>query len=85
VIGGNGSLIKNGATTLTLSAANTYTGGTTINDGTLALGLGGSLAAAGDVTWATPAPLDISGAGGSQTIGALNGVGGTTLALGAIR
>lgn len=44
VISGNGSLIKEGAGTLTLTAANTYIGGTTINNGTVNLGAGGSIA-----------------------------------------
>jgi fibronectin-binding autotransporter adhesin len=35
VIGGAGSLVKQGSGTFTLSQANTYTGGTTINGGTL--------------------------------------------------
>ena len=40
-------LIKNGTGTLTLNASNTYTGGTTINNGTLALsGTAGSVAGA---------------------------------------
>ena len=36
IISGTGSLIKDGTATLTLSSANTYTGGTTVNSGTLA-------------------------------------------------
>jgi autotransporter-associated beta strand protein len=39
---GTGSLVKNTANTLTLTAANTYAGGTTINAGTLQIGNGGN-------------------------------------------
>ncbi|KGR96197.1 autotransporter domain-containing protein [Burkholderia sp. ABCPW 111] len=82
-ISGGGALTKNGGGTLTLTGANTYTGGTTINAGTLALGAGGSLAATGAVNLAgAGAGFDISGATGSQTIGGLSGVAGTTVALG---
>ncbi len=42
VISGSGSLIKAGSGTLTLSANNTYTGGTTISAGTLQVGAGGT-------------------------------------------
>ncbi len=38
VISGTGSLVKNGTGTLTLNAANTYSGGTTVNTGTLVVG-----------------------------------------------
>jgi fibronectin-binding autotransporter adhesin len=49
-ISGAGSLIKAGPVTLTLTGANTYTGGTTISAGTLQLGDGGSSGSiAGDV------------------------------------
>ncbi len=44
---GSSSLTKSGAGTLTLSAANTYTGGTFINAGTLSVSLGFTLGAAG--------------------------------------
>ncbi|MBB6488514.1 autotransporter domain-containing protein [Rhizobium lusitanum] len=83
-ISGGGGLIKNGAATTTLNGANTYTGGTTINAGTLALGAGGSLASMGAVNLASSgATFDLSSATGAQSIGALNGVAGTNVNLGA--
>jgi outer membrane autotransporter protein len=42
VVGGAGSLLKTGAGTLTLTANDTYTGGTEISAGTLQLGNGGT-------------------------------------------
>ncbi|MEV8520194.1 autotransporter-associated beta strand repeat-containing protein [Dyella marensis] len=84
LLSGSGALTKNGAGTLTLGAANTYSGGTVIDAGTIALGASGSLASTGMVNLTGPgATLDISGAGANQTIGALAGAAGTTLALGA--
>jgi outer membrane autotransporter protein len=83
-ISGAGALVKQGAGTSTLGAANSYTGGTTINSGMLELGAGSSLAATGSMTLAGPgAVFDISASGANQTIGALSGVAGTTVSLGA--
>ncbi|WP_175785625.1 autotransporter outer membrane beta-barrel domain-containing protein, partial [Burkholderia ambifaria] len=84
-IGGTGGLTLAGTGTQTLTGANTYTGGTTINGGgTLALGSGGSLASTGSVNLAgSGATFDVSGAAGAETIGALSGVAGTNVNLGA--
>jgi len=59
VLSGVGSLVKTGSGTLTLSNANTYTGNTAVNAGTLQLSGGGSLAS-GNVTIATGATLDVA-------------------------
>jgi autotransporter-associated beta strand protein len=48
--GQSGRLTKTGAATLTLTGANTYSGGTTVRSGTLLLGANGALPAAGAVT-----------------------------------
>ena len=76
VISGTGDVVKQGGGTLTLSGANSYTGSTEIDAGTLALGAGSSLAASSGVDLAAGATLDISAAG-NQTLGVLNGGGGT--------
>lgn len=62
VLGGAGSLTKDGAANLILNGVNTYQGGTTLNTGTLTLGgaaaLGtGALTVGGTSTLATTAPL----------------------------
>ena len=46
----SGSVTKNGAGTLTLNAANSYVGGTTVNGGTLLLSTSAALPAAGSLT-----------------------------------
>ncbi|WP_232660207.1 autotransporter-associated beta strand repeat-containing protein [Salmonella enterica] len=68
-ISGSGNVVKSGADTLTLSGSNTYTGGTTINDGTLVATSVDALGT-GDVT--DNATLELN-TGGDFT----NNIGGT--------
>jgi fibronectin-binding autotransporter adhesin len=85
ISGSNGSLVKQGSGTLTLSGANTYTGSTTINAGTVRLSGGWNplptttVVSFADIAGAT---LDINGQ--VQTIASLNGggVNGGNVALG---
>jgi fibronectin-binding autotransporter adhesin len=56
--GGAGGLVVNGAGTVTLENGNTYTGGTTLDAGTLEIGQSGSLGSGG-VTFAGAATLEI--------------------------
>ncbi len=75
--GSGGSLVKGGSGTLTLAAANTYGGATTINGGTLQTSAAGAIPSTSDVDLAnsTIGPtLDLDGH--TQTIGSLAG-GGT--------
>ncbi|KRA01862.1 autotransporter domain-containing protein [Achromobacter sp. Root565] len=74
-ISGTGSLSKQGAGTVTLTGAHTYAGATNVTAGTLALGATGSLPAS-LVSVQSGAMLDLSAAG-SQTLGALQGTGGS--------
>lgn len=85
VISGTGRVTQVGSGTTTLTNANSYSGGTTVQAGTLALGSAGTLAATGALNLSgSGAKFDISAAtGGIRTIGALSGVTGTTIALGA--
>ncbi len=74
IIGGAGGLTKNGAGTATLSLANTYTGATTINTGTLALNATGTIAQSTGV--ANNAAFTIAG---NKTIDSMTGAGTTAL------
>jgi outer membrane autotransporter protein len=75
----NGSLTVGDSThggILTLSAANTFTGGTTVNGGTLRYGVTDALAPTGPVTLANAAGATLDLNETNSTIGALSG-GGT--------
>jgi autotransporter-associated beta strand protein len=74
---GADNLIKTGAGTLTLSGANTYSGTTTINAGTLQAGAASTLPSATAVTLANTAGAILDLNNFNQTIGSLAG-GGTT-------
>jgi outer membrane autotransporter protein len=77
VISGNGSLNKVGTGTFVLSGANTYTGVTTVNAGTLLIN-GNQSAATGAVSVASGATLDGMGTtGGDVSIASGGHLGGT--------
>ncbi len=71
------TLTKNGAGTLTLSALNTYTGPTIINDGTLATGIANTFATSSAVTVNSGATLALNGF--SQIANNLSGGGNVVL------
>jgi autotransporter-associated beta strand protein len=73
-ISGSGSVQQTGtSTTTTLLGANTYTGGTVVNGGTLQLGTGASLAPSGPLT-VNSGTFDLNGQ--NQTVGIISGSGG---------
>jgi outer membrane autotransporter protein len=72
IISGAGRMEQLGGTT-TLTAAESYTGGTTVNGGTLVIGTGGSLPTAGALT-VNGGTFNLNGH--NQLIGALSGNGG---------
>ncbi|WP_224669928.1 autotransporter domain-containing protein [Mesorhizobium sp. BH1-1-5] len=81
VVGGAGSLTKEGAGTLRLGGANSYAGATTIAAGTLALTGTGSIAASSSLTIDGGA-FDLTGLAGDASVNNLSGSGGA-LKLGA--
>jgi len=84
ILGGAAALIKSTADTVTLSGANTYTGATTINDGTLKYGADNALSSTAAVTinanTGGTAILDLNGFNGtigSLTFGGVDGLAGS--------
>ena len=82
VVSGSGmNLTKSGAGMLTLNAANTYTGTTTVTSGTLTLGAAGSLAG-GNVIIQSGGTLAGSGSlGGSTTLQGIEAPGGSGIGI----
>ncbi|MFB9263711.1 autotransporter-associated beta strand repeat-containing protein [Bradyrhizobium erythrophlei] len=85
-ISGGGTLVKDGDGTLTLTGANNYSGGTTINAGTLQIGNGGTSGSiAGDVfnngVLAFSRADTMSFGGNISGFGAVNQIGGGTTIL----
>ena len=81
-VSGTGSLGKSGAATLTLTGNNTYTGGTTVSAGILALSGAGAISSSALNLSASGAGLSISGTTSGATLASLAGVAGSTVTLG---
>ncbi|GAB2575428.1 autotransporter-associated beta strand repeat-containing protein [Dyella jejuensis] len=77
IISGSGSVAQIGGGTLTLTAANTFTGATTISNGTLALSGAGSIASSSGVS--DSGTFDISNASNGASINRLSGNGSVQL------
>ncbi len=82
ILSGTGGLTKAGTGTFTLSGANTYTGATTINAGTLTLGAANRIADTSAMTVAGGATFNLNNF--AETIGSLAGAGNVTLGTGTL-
>ncbi len=82
LISGTGDVTKTGSGTMTLSAANTYTGGTSVSQGTLRLGASDRLASTGSLFIFGGAIFDLGGF--SQTVGAFSGPGTAAIGTGSL-
>lgn len=81
VISGSGDLTFTGPGTLTLNAANTYSGVTRVNAGTLALGSSGSIGSSSGLSIANGANFNVSTVSGGFTLGSNKTLsGGGTIA-----
>lgn len=77
IVAGEGDLTKTGAGTLTLSGNNTFTGATTVSDGTILLGQANALGTLASVTVADGATLDLNG--NSVSLANIEGTGNIAL------
>ena len=77
-----GSLVKNTLGTLILSGANTYTGTTSITQGTLQAGATNTLSSGSVVNISTGATLDMNGF--SQSVSSITGTGNITMGAGTL-
>lgn len=82
LISGTGDVTKTGSGTLILSAANTYTGGTSVSQGTLRLGASNRLASTGSLFIFGGATFDLNNF--SQTVGAFSGPGTAAIGTGSL-
>jgi autotransporter-associated beta strand protein len=85
ILAGSVGLTKTASSSaVTLSATNTYTGATNINEGSLQLVAPNAIASSSSVSVPNIATLDITGApgGGPQTVNQLSGVSGSIINLG---
>jgi fibronectin-binding autotransporter adhesin len=78
----NGGLTKSGAGLMALDATNSYTGNTTINQGTLQLGINNAIGSASAISVSNGATLDMQTY--SDTIGALTMTGGSIIGSGTL-
>ncbi|MDR3458789.1 MAG: autotransporter-associated beta strand repeat-containing protein [Verrucomicrobiae bacterium] len=71
------ALTKQGTGKWTLNNANVYSGVTVVQNGTLALGAGATIASTPSIQLKNPATLDVSGVSGGFTLGAAQTLAGT--------
>ena len=82
IVSGTGALTQSGSGTVSLEAANTYSGATTINGGTLQLGVANGIGSSSAVTVASGATFDLNNY--SDTVKSLSGAGNVTLGSGTL-
>lgn len=80
-ISGTGDVTKNGTGTLTLASAQAYSGGTSVQQGTLRLGADNRLLSAGSLFLFSNGTFDLNGF--AQTVGDLSGPGTVAIGTGA--